>query len=272
MNYDNICKFTSTKSGDLICANMVYETTDIQSTVSTSAEYVLGLVTEGFGTLTEGSETFEISNGYAFFINKGARFSIKGDKSLEYFYVTFSGRRGSELVLRYGLSETRCTFDLKRHYDELKNFITSSLVLAREANTDVLAECALLYVLAHLDTRKREENDLLSTMISITNKEFQNSQFSLSTLSDMLGYNAKYLSFFFKKKKGVCYSDYLRELRIKHSVFLIEEGISSVKNLALLSGFTDALYFSKTFKKEMGTPPTEYIESYYSKKALSEVN
>lgn len=269
MNYDNICKFTSTKSGDLICANMVYETTDIQSDDRVAEEYVLGLVTEGSGTLSQGSGSFEINRGSAFFINKGARFSISGDRSLEYFYVTFSGRRGDELVLRYGLSESRCVFDLTCRFDELKSFITSCFGLASEANTDVLAECALLYVLAHLDTRKREENDLLSTMISITNKEFQNSQFSLATLSDLLGYNAKYLSFFFKKKKGVCYSDYLRDLRIKHSVFLIEEGICSVKNLSLLSGFTDALYFSKIFKKEMGAPPTEYIENYYSKKSSS---
>jgi len=44
-------------------------------------------------------------------------------------------------------------------------------------------------------------------------------------------------------------------------MFLIEQGIVSVKNVAILSGFQDALYFSKVFKDAVGISPKEYIES-----------
>ena len=40
---------------------------------------------------------------------------------------------------------------------------------------------------------------------------------------------------------------------------LFNEGLDSVKNVALLSGFSDPLYFSKVFKKRVGCAPTEYI-------------
>jgi two-component system response regulator YesN len=55
-------------------------------------------------------------------------------------------------------------------------------------------------------------------------------------------------------------NEYLRTLRINHAVFLIDHGIDSVKNVALLSGFSDPLYFSAVFKKHIGMSPKEYRE------------
>ena len=57
---------------------------------------------------------------------------------------------------------------------------------------------------------------------------------------------------------GVSYSEYLRTLRIKYAVSLFDHGIDSVKNVALLSGFADPLYFSTVFKKYTGLSPKEY--------------
>ena len=83
----------------------------------------------------------------------------------------------------------------------------------------------------------------------------------ISEIAAHFGYNEKYLSTHFKKKKGVPYTQYLREQRIKHAVFLIEQGVESVKNVALLSGFRDAFYFSKVFTASVGMPPKDYIKS-----------
>jgi transcriptional regulator GlxA family with amidase domain len=55
------------------------------------------------------------------------------------------------------------------------------------------------------------------------------------------------------------FSDYVKNIRIRHAVFLIEQGVRVVKNVALLSGFSDPLYFSGCFRKIVGMSPTEYI-------------
>lgn len=81
-----------------------------------------------------------------------------------------------------------------------------------------------------------------------------------------MNYDSKYLSFYFKKHKRICYSEYLRDLRISHSLFLMEQGITSIKNIALLSGFGDALYFSKVFKKVTGKTPKEHIAFLFEPK------
>ena len=83
-------------------------------------------------------------------------------------------------------------------------------------------------------------------------------------IADEIGYNSKYLSHLFKEKMGVSYSEYLRSFRFKYAISLFELGISSVKNAALLSGFSDPLYFSNAFKKAIGMSPKEFISSISS--------
>ena len=75
----------------------------------------------------------------------------------------------------------------------------------------------------------------------------------------------KYLSHFFKEKMNVSYSEYLRSLRFQYAISLFELGISSVKNVALLSGFSDPLYFSNSFKKAIGISPSEFIANLSKK-------
>jgi AraC-like DNA-binding protein len=59
---------------------------------------------------------------------------------------------------------------------------------------------------------------------------------------------------------GIGYAEYLRNLRIKYAVSLFDHGIDSVKNVALLSGFSDPLYFSTVFKTVVGLSPKEYLK------------
>ena len=261
----NICRFNDTISGDLICANFVYENTNIQSKETFTDKYILAFIEMGDGILTYDNYSHSFSSGDALFIEKNSRFSIRGEDSLAYFYISFYGRRADEMTERFSLLRDNCVFDLNEHKESITAFLFDCLGKASDEKTDIFSECALLYLIAHLDSKKRETNHLLNTIIEITNKSFTDPSFALTALSKELNYNAKYLSFFFKKNKGVCFNEYLRSLRIKHSVFLMEQGITSIKNIALLSGFSDSLYYSKIFKKEIGSSPREYIEALCKK-------
>jgi AraC-like DNA-binding protein len=118
---------------------------------------------------------------------------------------------------------------------------------------------SILYSLAELSPRKKEENDVIARVARITGESFSDPALSLSTVAAEIGYHDKYISALFKRQKGITYTQYLRELRIRHAVFLIEQGVVSVKNIAILSGFGDALYFSKVFKEAKGISPKEMI-------------
>ncbi len=257
MEKDNICKFNKIYSGDLFCADIVFETTSIHSKPTCAEKHLIGIVSDGTGEVIKDSERHVLSRGSIFFIEKSEKFVINGD-GLKYFYITFHGRRANELIERITPVKEFPTPD-KEKTNRLIHFGFECLEC--EENLDLLAESILLYALSQLNSGKKQTNTLLSQIITLTHDNFSQSSFSLSTLADTLGYNAKYLSSFFSKNKNIRYSDYLKQLRVRHAIFLMEQGISSIKSIAYLSGFSDALYFSKVFKSEIGSSPKDYINS-----------
>ena len=259
MESRNICKFNLYRSGDLSCADFVYETDGAQASEQYAERYALGLVCEGEGTLLQAGRTHTLREGCLFAVLQGERFCVQGT-GLVYSYITFSGRRADEIVERLGICADCCVFD---GLASLEPMWMDALQKADQGNTDLFAEATLLYSLAHLRPDCRPQSDLITKAVLLTNERFTEADFSLSVLARELGYDVKYLSALFKKKKGITYTAYLRDLRIRHAVFLIERGVVSVKNIAILCGFEDALYFSKLFKQSEGVSPKTYIDRLY---------
>ncbi len=266
MKNANICKFNQSRSGDLICENFVFESQDTQKEPLTSSHFVMNLVCEGKGVFYCGQNRYEVSEGDVFFVLKGERFSVtflSEEEPLSYMYISFNGRRAYEYIERFGIGEECRVFS---GYDSLIPFWRNSLDIAREDNIDLLSEAVLVYSLARITVEKKKKSDVVSRMIELTNEYFTDSGFSVSVLAEELGYDKKYLSSVFKRKKGITYTNYLKGLRIRRAVFYIEEGVSIVKNVALLSGYNDPLYFSKVFTSEMGITPKDFMKEVESKR------
>ncbi|MBQ2273664.1 MAG: helix-turn-helix transcriptional regulator, partial [Clostridia bacterium] len=124
---------------------------------------------------------------------------------------------------------------------------------------DIVSECVLMYTFSRLTGVKDPNRDVASLLASYAEENFSDGGLSLNSLADDWGYNAKYLSDCFKKRMGMGFSHYLKTLRVKHAVFLMEHGVESVKNVAYLCGFRDPLYFSKVFRESLGVSPKEYL-------------
>ena len=144
-------------------------------------------------------------------------------------------------------------------HDTLISFWEDCLASSNETNIDMLAESALLYSMARLSSKKDSKSDMVSRVLSLTSEHFTSPSLSLSSIAEEIGYHEKYVSSRFKKEVGIPFAQYLRDIRINHAVFLMEQGVVSVKNVAMLSGFSDSLYFSKVFKELKGVSPREFI-------------
>ena len=66
----------------------------------------------------------------------------------------------------------------------------------------------------------------------------------------------------FKSSYGISPQKYIIRLRIQHAKGLISIGYYSLKEIALMSGYTDYKYFSTEFKKQVGVSPSDYIYNY----------
>ena len=56
-------------------------------------------------------------------------------------------------------------------------------------------------------------------------------------------------------------NDYIRKIRIKKAIELMEGGMDNISFVAEKTGFTSASYFSKQFKKSTGLSPSEYLKT-----------
>lgn len=260
MNNTNVCKFPITHSeSTLKTISFVWEKdAQVLSNPKLLKNHHLYLITDGQGEICfNGKLSYPLKTGALVFGFEGETCSCKNFSNLEYAYITFEGLRSEELFTRFNLNPQNRIF---AGYDFLIPLWKESLFFADQTNTDLACESTLLYAFSKLSATNQIGNPLVDKMKKLACENFSNVQFSLASLSEHLKYNQKYLSHVFKNHTKTGFTDYLRSIRIKNAVTLFDYGLDSVKNVALLSGFNDPLYFSSVFKKEVGLSPKQYIE------------
>ena len=78
---------------------------------------------------------------------------------------------------------------------------------------------------------------------------------TLNVLAEQLNVNASYLSMLFKKETGMTLTDYVNKLRIEHAGRLLLCTNLPIKSIAQKCGISDIYYFTRLFKRIMGTTP-----------------
>ena len=79
-------------------------------------------------------------------------------------------------------------------------------------------------------------------------------------LAEMSHYTYSYFSSAFKEVFGMPLTKYLLAIRITKAAALLSSTDMNVTEIAACSGFSDANYFARAFKKETGLSPSEYRE------------
>ena len=253
----NVCKIVERGVySDLEIYNFVLETNpEIMADERTLSQTVAFLVTEGSAEFKLDGTSFSAPCGTLIFGLQGERCSATASEGCRYIYISYGGERGNRLTERFGINRYNRAFD---GFEGLIPVWTEGLLSAAEENVDIAAEAALLYAFSRLGRDTVRPDSAAQRALKLIDRSFTSPSFTLERASSELGYNAKYLSHIFKETVGVSFSEYLKSERIKHAVLLFDHGIDSVKNVAYLSGFSDPLYFSTVFKKEIGVSPKDY--------------
>lgn len=258
MKNRNVCKFISQIDSDkLITHNFIYETVLIDEANKKKLKHNrMMLVVKGKALFSFSGKTYALDTGSLIFGFKDEEFYIENE-DCEYMYISFSGPRGDNLFRRFGI---RAENRLFKGFESIVPLWQESLTRASEETIDLAAESILLYSFSRMFGSAVKEHTLINSVVAISEERFTDPDLSLTAVAEELSYNPKYVSHLFKDKMGIAYSEYLRSLRLKFAVSLFDRGLDSVKNVALLSGFSDPLYFSTVFKKHIGLSPKEYKE------------
>ncbi|MDE6273569.1 MAG: PocR ligand-binding domain-containing protein [Clostridiales bacterium] len=97
----------------------------------------------------------------------------------------------------------------------------------------------------------------LVKVISYINSNYHDSGLTLAAVAGTVHVSPYYLSHLFHDELGTTFTDYLTDVRIEHAKSYLLEGFSG-EQTAEKTGFTDASYFSKLFKKYVGVTPARY--------------
>ncbi|WP_339316552.1 AraC family transcriptional regulator [Paenibacillus sp. FSL R10-2734] len=233
--------------------------------------YLLHFIESGSGVFRTEHHKYVLGKGDCFLIHPGQLVSYISDKDQPWCYrwAAFTGSEADALVLQTGFTPEKpvvTTTDESGIPGAL-----SSIMQAFKANK----ESAHLTSLGYLYLIVGEAADLLSSFSRLPGAESQvkrtvkqmihymASQYahpvSIEQMCDTLGYNRAYLSRVFKQETGLSPVTYLLKLRIEKSRQLLRERPElSVEQVAASVGLTDALYFSRQFKRFCAQSPTAY--------------
>lgn len=84
---------------------------------------------------------------------------------------------------------------------------------------------------------------------------------TIQTVCHIFGISQPYLSRLFRKYTTQSFSQYLTSIRIeKAKEILAQDNDILIKNVAMMVGYVDQYYFSRTFSLHVGASPTEYMD------------
>jgi AraC-like DNA-binding protein len=84
---------------------------------------------------------------------------------------------------------------------------------------------------------------------------------SLDIIADYISLNPSYAGRIFKQYYNIGVADYINQIRIEKAVELLNTGDYKINDLAVMTGFTNATYFIRIFKKLIGKTPGQYKEN-----------
>lgn len=98
-------------------------------------------------------------------------------------------------------------------------------------------------------------------MIQIV-KEYVNSHYMqdirIRDVAELISVTPKYFSDLFKKETGETFTDYLTNYRMETAKDLLKNSCKRVNEISMLTGYQDAKYFSKQFRKSTGVSPAKF--------------
>ena len=108
------------------------------------------------------------------------------------------------------------------------------------------------------------DEQFMEKVMAYMEEQMDNAELTIDEFAEQLMLSR---TIFYRKLKsivGLTPVDFIREIRIKRAVQLIDSDEYNFSQVAYMTGFNDPKYFSMCFKKKFGTSPREYAEQHTS--------
>ena len=253
---NKLCPFKLVKS---------YETTAVPCNWHKNIEMLL--IIEGEGNIQYSTESLKLAADDIIIINSGILHRPYSDTGISYYYLiiddTFCSENGIDVIeftfeKKFRSDETRHKFEdiitKMGEYEECQNPI--SIVGLRSAVLALLTDLCTNHAFTSRknSSQTSASEEYVKRVLEHINKNYTDS-ICLESLAELCGITKFHLAREFKKHTGQTVFTYINTLRCQNAEHCISNGMS-VTEAAYASGFDSLSYFSRTYKKRMGTPPS----------------
>lgn len=232
--------------------------------------YVVHYIIKGKGTFLKNGKAYLAECGESFVIRPFDNIAYFPDENdpWEYTWIDFSGEQYASLFKNINYLRGDCIIGgiPKKRLLPFFEMLCGMDPYPSDINT---ARGLLLTVLGiYADTfpkiTENSRESYFDTACRLIQQNFYKDELDLGVMCDFLGVSRSTLHRCFMNMCGISPGAYLTKYRTTRAKELLEHGVS-VKSTALSCGFSDPLYFSKSFKKAFGISPNEYRKKFLIK-------
>lgn len=238
---------------------------------------ISGDVAVSFGN----DKKLHISPGNTLYIPAGVEYKLKG-QYLRAVVLTFDPTDDwSNETERISPSTPEEFDDSRCHYGDFSPFdkvikiddmeaeretFIKMVNIATSAEGEWRAEISAMLKLILLKlSETASDNALPSQMVEALDsyiRENCSEEISNTEIGAVFGYHPFYVSRMLKEKKGITLRQYIISYRLKSAMRLLEYTKKSIAEIAEETGFTDASYFTKTFRQTFGITPKDWRNKF----------
>ncbi len=227
--------------------------------------FVIHFVVDGEGILEVGNKVYNLKKGDLFLlsINKVIRYHAIEENPYEYYWIGFSGMFNKDILNNIGFNENNYVVHVDDDFDSLLNIFKEIDELSKEDSVkDNMRALSIFYnVISHLVKNDYyyvvddEKKDMFYKLVNyIDTYEGNVTLAQLEKIANMHRSNI-YRSFiqYFKKSP----SEYIQDKHLEKALYLLKNTNSSIKKIALSTGFNSTAYFCKCFKNKFNKTPSQ---------------
>lgn len=229
--------------------------------------YTLHFVFDGEGTLFFEEKKYHIGKGSFFFLppNKDILYYPKSNNPWQYIWFELHGSKLPNLATLMGFSlqtpVIKCK-DTQKIADSLINMFNNVVIKHQNYYQALSVFYEVVGFLCGASIFSVNKEDVNRTIVSrakrIIKLNYNNPNFNIQTLSDLLHISHSHLCKLFKKETGLTMISYLSNVRFKQARILAAQQTLSVKEICFSVGFSDEANFMKEFKKRFHSTVKNY--------------
>jgi AraC-like DNA-binding protein/tetratricopeptide (TPR) repeat protein len=111
-----------------------------------------------------------------------------------------------------------------------------------------------------------QDQALLKRAIAVIEKNISETLFGVDKMGEELGMSRASLNRKLKAITGFPPGELIRNIRLRKAALLLRNNVDTITQISIAVGFEDQSYFSKSFKRQFGVTPSDYLRSLENKK------